>query len=633
MKSRWAGIAVVATSIAVVAASAATPKVPRIVSAVMQDADRDARADSVRLTYSTLIRHVRDRDGRYPFAVVGYRIRSIGAASGKVLVVVLVERAQPDPGVRPVIRYRRTRLQPVTLRSGLQAVTQLFRDARAHGNQPPVVAAPPPPPAPPTAPPAPADADADGTLDALDCAPRDKAVHPKAADLPDLDFVDSNCDGIDGSEEDAIFASPKGDDANPGTKAKPKRQIQAAVAAAAGKKKYVLAAAGSYTHVTAATGVGIYGGYDPENWSIRILALVTQITGTPEGVVASAVTDVNLQLLSVKGEAPSSSPGASAYGIRAVDGSSIRLQRVIVTASDGSAGARGANGAAGAPGGDGLAGAIGACDNNVKAPGGAGGTSAVGRDGGKGGDGRYEQSGLDGERGIVGTPGGKGGGDGIAGIPGSGGGLGSSGLPGAASAGGTNSTVRASIVWLGRDGVEGIYGAPGNGGGGGGAGGGQDDFTSINGTGNAGGGGGGGGAGGRGGGGGASGGGSLGLYLHDSTIFVEQSSVTAGDGGAGGRGGDGGPGGAGGRGGPSTRYCPNEIGTGARGGDGGRGGQGGGGGGGAGGPSLGIFKVGTSVAKLKDTKVSFGTAGEGGASGLGGSAPEAQAGIAQAVYP
>src|SRR5262245_4314 len=93
---------VVAMVLPVAASSAALQaKPPRIVSAAMQDSDRDARADSVRVTYSTRIRHVRDRDGRYPFAVTGYRIRSVGRAFGKSLVVVLVEHAQPDTNARP----------------------------------------------------------------------------------------------------------------------------------------------------------------------------------------------------------------------------------------------------------------------------------------------------------------------------------------------------------------------------------------------------------------------------------------------------------------------------------------------------------------------------------------------------
>ena len=78
-----AGVAVVA--LVVVGSGAATnaPKPPRIVSAVMLDFDRDAIADGIRIGFSKPIRHVRDTDGRYPFIVAGYRIRRVGAASGR----------------------------------------------------------------------------------------------------------------------------------------------------------------------------------------------------------------------------------------------------------------------------------------------------------------------------------------------------------------------------------------------------------------------------------------------------------------------------------------------------------------------------------------------------------------------
>ena len=52
------------------------------------------------LMYSERVRHSADRDGRYPFTVSGYRIRSVGKATGKALVVLLVEPAQPDPAGR-----------------------------------------------------------------------------------------------------------------------------------------------------------------------------------------------------------------------------------------------------------------------------------------------------------------------------------------------------------------------------------------------------------------------------------------------------------------------------------------------------------------------------------------------------
>ena len=280
------GVVVVVGCVAVVSASAATPakKAPRIVAALMRDADRDGRADGVALTYSARIRHARDRDGRYPLVVKGYRIRFVGAASGRTLALALVEKGEPDAAARPAIRYRRTRLQPVTGLDADRGRGAALRAARPHGNQPSPTAAGASraASAPAAGPPTPLDGDGDGTLDAQDCAPRDAAVHPGAADLPDLGFVDSNCDGIDGTEKDAIFASPPGNDADPGTKAKPKRQIQAAVVAATLASEYVLAAAGSYGRVDAATRVGVYGGYDGANWSRR--AAVTRRSPAPPRV-------------------------------------------------------------------------------------------------------------------------------------------------------------------------------------------------------------------------------------------------------------------------------------------------------------------------------------------------------------
>ena len=140
-----------------------------------------------------------------------------------------------------------------------------------------------------------------GTPDGQDCGPHDASIHPGALDAPDLSFVDSNCDGIDGTVNDAVFVSPNGKDTNPGTKDTPKRQIQAAVlAATAGGKKSVYAAAGSYYRVAAAAGVGIYGGYDPGNWSHRSSKLTTTMAGSPDGVFAEGTKGVLLQLLTVR---------------------------------------------------------------------------------------------------------------------------------------------------------------------------------------------------------------------------------------------------------------------------------------------------------------------------------------------
>ena len=50
-----------------------------------------------------------------------------------------------------------------------------------------------------------------------------------ATDLPDLMFVDANCDGIDGEVNNGIFVSPNGVDTNAGTRAAPVLTLAAAM--------------------------------------------------------------------------------------------------------------------------------------------------------------------------------------------------------------------------------------------------------------------------------------------------------------------------------------------------------------------------------------------------------------------
>ena len=59
-----------------------------------------------------------------------------------------------------------------------------------------------------------------------------------------------------------------------------------------------------------------------------------------------------LQHLTVRGQSPGGA-GASAYGIRLLNGSNMRLERVLVTGGNGTAGATGSPGTDGARGGDG----------------------------------------------------------------------------------------------------------------------------------------------------------------------------------------------------------------------------------------------------------------------------------------
>jgi hypothetical protein len=485
------------------------------------------------------------------------------------------------------------------------------------------------------------DVDHDGAADAQDCAPKDPAIHPGASDLPDLSFVDSNCDGIDGTLGDAIFVSPNGADGGTGTKDSPKRQIQAAVdTVKAGVGRYVVVAAGTYQPFEAATGVSVYGGYRPGTW-LRSSSQTTLISGSPEGILADGTTGVVLQSLSVK--ATSDVAHRSAYGIRVIDGSAITLQRVSVTAGSALAGA--------APGGTGIRGSDGR--SGASADPATCGLSRPATCGGRGGAGGSPQSsGGDGGAGAEpgyfaaqpggGPHGGAGGKNGDPGQPGGTGGDGPNGEPGAGGLAGSAVVASASGASGGR-GVSGVGGTGGGGGSGGGGGGGDCFFCVYGPDSNGGGGGGGGGTGAGPGGGGAGGAGSFGIYLYGSIAVVQSSSIAAGSGADGANGGKGASGGFGGGRGYGGAADLAEVGRGGRGGLGGYGGAGGGGGGGAGGPSIGIFKGPGSKVTVRDSKIDTGAPGSGGQGGPGGggllggpngpAGENGKPGIAADVYP
>ena len=169
-----------AATVATTLTAAGDARPPRIVAAVMQDADGDGHADRVGLMYSERVRHAADRDGTYPFLVAGYKIRAVGAASGNTVVLTLVEKAGIDAAARPAVRYGRTKADSIVDRARNEAVAQVFRATRAHGNRPRAIPPPLPPPNP-----APGDRDGDGVVDTQDCAPADPKIRPGAPDAPD----------------------------------------------------------------------------------------------------------------------------------------------------------------------------------------------------------------------------------------------------------------------------------------------------------------------------------------------------------------------------------------------------------------------------------------------------------------
>ena len=439
--------------------SAADTIKPRMIKAVMKDVDKDDKSDRVVLTYSEKIRHPLDQDGNYPFRVANRGIKKIRGASGTAkLVIDLREKASKDIGAKPSVSYRKTQRQPVTDRAGNQAKEQTFSRT------------------------VPLDVDNDGYAKG-DCRPRNAAIHPGAADEPDMSFIDANCDKVDGTTSNAVFVATNGDDLDPGTRAAPKATLPAALAAAESAGKDVYVGIGTYFEtagVQLLTDVSIFGGYDTTtNWTQRRLAEsdslgdATLFQGPQDGMLADGATGVLVQNVVAEAVNGYDESHLSNYGVRAINGSYVTLEAVIAIAADGLY--PGANGAF--PGG-GVNGNPGA--DAITATGGAGGAAtSLGNGGGTGADGQSGASG-DGE----GATGGSGSGGALGGTGGTGGGYqgtggdggpgdpGPDGANGAHGAGGDNDVdAGAGDLWFGSNGSNGGHGTKGEGGGGGGSGG------------------------------------------------------------------------------------------------------------------------------------------------------------------
>ncbi|NIR42390.1 MAG: Ig-like domain-containing protein [Gemmatimonadetes bacterium] len=458
-------------------------------------------------------------------------------------------------------------------------------------------------------------------------------------DAPDDGFVDANGDGIDGDASVAIFVATSGDDANPGTRAEPKRTIAAAIAAAQADagKSHVYVSSGTYSEsVELVDAISLYGGYDAASDWARSLSNVATIDGDTiavKGVGIQSLTFVDLFTIQ---SANNTRSGGNSTGVHLASSSMVRLRNLTITAGNGGSGATGNDGAQGALG---LAGQDGAIPT-----GGAGGDTVTGvMPSGKGGDGGngadvFPAAGGTGGDGLPQPGGGLGGAGGpdpaagdpdacdINGLPGDIGGVGGYGLAGIPGGGGNGQGSVVSGYWRGSPGLDGAIGSPGFGGGGGGGGSAGREMTATVCQPVFGGGGGGGGSGGQAGEGaqgGQGGGGSFGIFVLDTSVQIERSDVTAGDGGDGGGGGTGGTGGTGGSGGLGSNGDMTQGGLmggrGGDGGDGGSGGDGGHGGGAGGGISFAIYQAGTSTVSLDGaTTLTAGSGGAGGTAPMGG---------------
>ncbi len=493
-----------------------------------------------------------------------------------------------------------------------------------------------------------------------DCNDGDGGIHPGAEDIPDLAYIDQDCDGIDGTITKGFFVSLSGSDGYPGTKTLPLRTITQAVRYALNSttKKHVFVAgyvdpANYYDEtVGLSPDVSIFGGYDPVTWQ-RSSSLVSRIW--PEDSSWAFHTHSRTMPGWVQGFHIRAAPGtASGYSSRAVlledVTGALRFEGNTIEAGpgrsgedgvDGQDGSDGSPGGAGDPadrfagklsaGAGGAAGAIGGLSNGFCIAGGS--SAGAGGDGGTAGASGvpgFDFAGQDGGAGgsgasTSGTTNAVGGTGGAGEYPAS---PGDHGMNGSNNPGGAVGDILLTSYWpdwrsergrAGRDGSNGSNGA--GGGGGGGARHTTGGTVDARGRGGGGGGGGGGGCGGEGGTEGIFAGGSIGVLAVASpgVVLVQNAIITVaggngGDGGDGGLGGAYGAGGAGGNG--STVDSPKAVGgKGGPGGRGSKGGYGGAGSGAAGGMSVGVLMQDCTGITISGNTYSIGTAGLGGSGG------------------
>lgn len=496
---------------------------------------------------------------------------------------------------------------------------------------------------------------------------------------PGGNFVDENCDGVDGVKADAIFVSKSASANGDGSFDKPFNNITDAIKRwSSANKKYILVSEGIYEEdLVLVEGVRLHGGYSSNFASRDLVRHATTIRGIGSEATVRVMNGNDMLVAGFVIEGMDRT--GTEYGKASIAvwlenaGRGVRLLSNTLKSGKGGDGAVGVSGMAGIgrnedkalDGKDGLPSLRkpGPCSNDSQSGGNAGVNakcpSANATPGGsvvcpyfnmethQGRQAAYSSQSYN--RGIGGydesfdqfsgsgcshaTESGyptaivtNNGGDGLRGEPGKSG----TGGKGATTIYGTLRNGKWMAVSNATDGTAGGHGIAGGGGGGGGGvayyyknPGDCPDYE----LGPTGGGGGAGGCGGEGGLAGQSGGASFSLVL-SSNVQREAPTLkgnvfTRGQGGAGGDGGIGGGGGIGGQGGEGgiAGYWLSV--KGGRGGSGGQGGRGGGGGGGAGGPSFDIFTYHVNVGSLVSENtftysVTTATGGVGGSGGIGG---------------
>ncbi|MCA9655619.1 MAG: hypothetical protein KC501_37260, partial [Myxococcales bacterium] len=315
------------------------------------------------------------------------------------------------------------------------------------------------------------------------CMPDEPGCGCDGIDVPDIDGLDENNDGIDGLAYCSVFVSALGgDDGNGGLSPDaPVATLARGIEIAQGfdPPRAVLVAEGTYVEtVTVGNGTSMYGGYDASSWTRNLQTNTSTIEGTQARTLIANDIDLPTEIDGFTIVARDYvGGGQSTYGVwvRNAIGGLLHLDYCEIVGGTAGDGADGVDGAPGPNGGDGMP-----ADQGTP---GAGGASMCGATGGTGGHGDVcpSENGLPGSAGGDPTAVGAGGSAGSSNCdgcfdgasPGSLGGSGAVGSNGMAGTAGSDDDGSFGVMglWQAATGSDASFGFNGGGGGGGGAGG------------------------------------------------------------------------------------------------------------------------------------------------------------------
>jgi hypothetical protein len=162
------------------------------------------------------------------------------------------------------------------------------------------------------------------------------------SDDPDDNFTDTNCDGIDGDKNKAIFVAPTGSDSADGSMEKPVATLGHGIELANAKSKDVYLCKGDYSEATvqlSAKGVRVYGGYDcTAHWVRNSLSQARLVSTSSMAVAIQNVNDsVVFDRVDIQA-ASATTPSGSSIAVFVSNSKNVALRRGMIQAGDGANG-------------------------------------------------------------------------------------------------------------------------------------------------------------------------------------------------------------------------------------------------------------------------------------------------------